>query len=110
MTHTTSSARAGSTPVIHARGLVKHYGKVTALDGVDLDVPEGTVLGLLGPNGAGKTTIVRILSTLLRPTSGTAEVAGIDVLANPAGSASASGSPGSTPPSTSTSRGSRTST
>ncbi len=71
------------SPAIQARGLVKKYGDVTALDGVDLTVPTGSVLGLLGPNGAGKTTIVRILTTLLRPDAGTAEVAGIDVLANP---------------------------
>ncbi|WP_028048048.1 daunorubicin resistance protein DrrA family ABC transporter ATP-binding protein [Cellulomonas sp. URHD0024] len=70
-------------PAISARGLVKTYGTVTALDGVDLTVPKGTVLGLLGPNGAGKTTIVRVLSTLLKPDSGSAEVAGIDVLAHP---------------------------
>ena len=69
---------------IRATGLVKHYGKVRALDGVDLAVPEGTVLGLLGPNGAGKTTAVRVLTTLLVPDSGTAEVAGVDVLADPA--------------------------
>jgi ABC-2 type transport system ATP-binding protein len=69
---------------IEARGLVKRYKGVTALDGVDLTVPPGTVLGLLGPNGAGKTTIVRILSTLLRPDAGTARVAGVDVLARPA--------------------------
>ncbi|MBA0054234.1 ATP-binding cassette domain-containing protein [Streptomyces sp. AJS327] len=68
---------------IHAEGLVKTFGDVRALDGVDLDVPEGTVLGLLGPNGAGKTTAVRVLTTLLRPDSGTAVVAGIDVLRNP---------------------------
>jgi ABC-2 type transport system ATP-binding protein len=68
---------------IHAEGLVKTFGKVRALDGVDLDVPEGTVLGLLGPNGAGKTTTVRCLTTLLRPDSGRAVVAGIDVLKHP---------------------------
>ncbi|MEV7168905.1 ATP-binding cassette domain-containing protein [Streptomyces sp. NPDC093224] len=68
---------------IHAEGLVKTFGDVRALDGVDLDVPEGTVLGLLGPNGAGKTTTVRVLTTLLRPDSGKAVVAGIDVLKNP---------------------------
>ncbi|WEH39960.1 ATP-binding cassette domain-containing protein [Streptomyces sp. AM 2-1-1] len=68
---------------IHAEGLVKTFGDVRALDGVDLDVPEGTVLGLLGPNGAGKTTAVRVLTTLLRPDSGRAVVAGIDVLAKP---------------------------
>ncbi|QYX77822.1 ATP-binding cassette domain-containing protein [Streptomyces akebiae] len=68
---------------IHAEGLVKTFGDVRALDGVDLDVPEGTVLGLLGPNGAGKTTTVRCLTTLLRPDSGRAVVAGIDVLKDP---------------------------
>jgi ABC-2 type transport system ATP-binding protein len=69
---------------IEARGLVKRYKGVTALDGVDLTVPTGTVLGLLGPNGAGKTTIVRVLSTLLRPDSGSATVMGVDVLGKPA--------------------------
>ncbi|MER6913719.1 ATP-binding cassette domain-containing protein [Streptomyces sp. NPDC000594] len=68
---------------IYAEGLVKTFGEVKALDGVDLDVPDGTVLGLLGPNGAGKTTTVRVLTTLLRPDRGTAVVAGIDVLAHP---------------------------
>jgi ABC-2 type transport system ATP-binding protein len=75
--------------VITARGLVKTYpargGEVRALAGLDLDVAEGTVLGLLGPNGAGKTTAVRILATLLRPDSGTAHVAGVDVVHDPAG-------------------------
>jgi ABC-2 type transport system ATP-binding protein len=70
---------------ITAQGLVKRYGSVTALDDVDVSVPAGTVLGLLGPNGAGKTTVVRILATLLRPDAGQAEVAGVDVLADPAG-------------------------
>ncbi|MFG3306551.1 ATP-binding cassette domain-containing protein [Streptomyces wuyuanensis] len=68
---------------IYAEGLVKTFGEVRALDGVDLDVPEGTVLGLLGPNGAGKTTAVRVLTTLLRPDSGRAVVAGVDVVQNP---------------------------
>jgi len=68
---------------VRARGLVKHYGEVTALDGIDVTVPKGSVLGLLGPNGAGKTTAVRILATLLTPDSGTAEVAGVDVLKDP---------------------------
>ena len=68
-----------ATPVIEAHGLVKHYGAVKALDGVDLSVAEGTVLGLLGPNGAGKTTLVRIIATLLVPDAGTASVAGHDV-------------------------------
>ena len=70
---------------IIAEELVKTYdkGKVRALDNLNLDVEEGTVLGVLGPNGAGKTTTVRILSTLLRPDSGRATVAGIDVIKNP---------------------------
>jgi len=68
------------TNAIVAEGLVKHYGEVIALDGLDLEVAEGTVLGLLGPNGAGKTTCVRILSTQLQPDSGHATVAGHDVL------------------------------
>ncbi|MEV7564787.1 ATP-binding cassette domain-containing protein [Streptomyces tanashiensis] len=68
---------------IYAEGLVKTFGDVRALDGVDLDVPEGTVLGLLGPNGAGKTTAVRVLTTLIKPDSGRAVVAGVDVLRHP---------------------------
>ncbi|MDQ3708249.1 MAG: ATP-binding cassette domain-containing protein, partial [Actinomycetota bacterium] len=58
------------TEMIQASGLVKRYGQVTALDGFDLSVPEGSVLALLGPNGAGKTTAVRIFTTLLEPDSG----------------------------------------
>jgi ABC-2 type transport system ATP-binding protein len=74
------------TNAIEAQGLVKIYparrgsAEVRALDGVDLEVAEGTVLGLLGPNGAGKTTTVRILTTLLKPDAGTAKVAGFDVV------------------------------
>jgi len=71
------------TNAVIAEGLVKTYGSVRALDGLDLVVPEGSVLALLGPNGAGKTTAVRVLTTLLRPDSGRAEVAGIDVLRRP---------------------------
>jgi ABC-2 type transport system ATP-binding protein len=67
--------------MIRTSGLVKRYGKVVALDGLDLVVPKGSVLGLLGPNGAGKTTAVRILTTLLDPDEGSAEVAGLDVRA-----------------------------
>ncbi|MFE0809904.1 ATP-binding cassette domain-containing protein [Streptomyces sp. NPDC058794] len=72
---------AGSAVTV--RGLVKHYGETKALDGVDLDVREGTVMGVLGPNGAGKTTLVRILSTLITPDSGQAHVAGYDVVRQP---------------------------
>jgi len=71
------------TNIIEAQGLVKTYGDVVALAGLDLTVPEGTILGLLGPNGAGKTTAVSILTTLLEPDSGTATVAGADVINSP---------------------------
>ena len=72
------------SPAIEAEGLVKHFGDTVAVDGVSFVVPEGSVLGLLGPNGAGKTTTVRMMTTLTRPTSGTARVAGHDVLLDPA--------------------------
>src|ERR687888_1740873 len=67
------------TEMIRTSGLVKRFGKVTALAGLDLSVPRGTILGLLGPNGAGKTTAVRILTTLLEPDAGSARVVGLDV-------------------------------
>ena len=65
---------------IEAHGLSKRFGDLAALDGVDLEVPRGTVFGLLGPNGAGKTTAVRILATVLSPDVGSAEVLGHDVV------------------------------
>ena len=68
---------------IRATGLTKRYGEVVALDGLDLEVEAGTVMGLLGPNGAGKTTTVRVLTTLIKPDAGSAEVAGVDVLRQP---------------------------
>ncbi|MCX5382790.1 ATP-binding cassette domain-containing protein [Streptomyces sp. NBC_00083] len=74
---------AAAGTAVSVRGLVKHFGSTKALDGVDLDVREGTVLGVLGPNGAGKTTLVRCLSTLLVPDAGTAVVAGYDVVKQP---------------------------
>jgi ABC-2 type transport system ATP-binding protein len=68
---------------IEARGLVRTFGEIRAVDGVDLTVNEGEILGFLGPNGAGKSTTVRMLVTLLTPTAGTARVAGFDVVAEP---------------------------
>ena len=72
-----------SSTAIEVRDLRKRFGDVTALDGLELDVPAGMVFGLLGPNGAGKTTLVRILATLLEPTSGEARVHGHDVVREP---------------------------
>ncbi len=69
----------GEPAAIRTEGLTKRFGRVQALDGVDLEVPAGQVMGLLGPNGAGKTTLVRILATLIRPDAGHAWVAGLDL-------------------------------
>lgn len=71
------------TTALEVRALKKSYGDVIALDGLDLEVQIGTVFGLLGPNGAGKTTLVRVLATLLRPSSGRAAVLGHDVVSEP---------------------------
>ena len=69
--------------IVTARGLVKRYDRTLAVGGLDLDVAEGEIFGLVGPNGAGKTTTLRILATLLVPTSGDAEIAGASVRRNP---------------------------
>jgi ABC-2 type transport system ATP-binding protein len=74
-----------TAPIVRVRDVVHDFGRVRALDGVSLDVEQGVVHGLLGPNGAGKTTLIRVLATLLRPRSGSVEVAGVDVLADPTG-------------------------
>jgi ABC-2 type transport system ATP-binding protein len=71
------------TPIIEASGLIKRFGKTTALDGLDLVAEPGQVLAILGPNGAGKTTFVRAVATLLRPDGGSLRVAGRDVLREP---------------------------
>jgi ABC-2 type transport system ATP-binding protein len=78
------SSSSTTEAAISVTGLVKSFGDVRALDGIDLEVAEGTVLGVLGPNGAGKTTAVRVLTTLLSPDAGTARVAGLDVVADAA--------------------------
>jgi len=73
----------GTSPAIHVAGLRKSFGENVVLDGIDLDVPEGTVFALLGPNGAGKTTMVRILSTLITADGGEARIAGHDIAREP---------------------------
>ena len=68
------------SPMIEAVGLQKRYGEQVAVDGVDLEVPAGRILGVLGPNGAGKSTTVRMLTTMTRPDGGTGRVAGLDIV------------------------------
>ena len=97
------------SPAILARGVVKRFGTTHALAGLDLTAEPGTILGVLGPNGAGKTTAVRILTTLLRPDAGHAQVAGFDVVRQPDQVRSRSVWPVRTPPSTSSSPVARTS-
>ena len=81
----TGSSEAGTdaAPAILARGLVKRFGDLQAVAGIDLDVPRGTIFAILGPNGAGKTTLMRMLATLTRPDAGAAEVMGHDLRAEP---------------------------
>ena len=95
--------------VIEARGLRKRFGPTTALDGFDLEVPTGAIVGVLGPNGAGKTTAVRILTTLTIPDAGAARVAGHDVVGEASAVRAGSASPRRTRPSTGCSPGARTS-
>src|SRR6202171_3236063 len=87
------SGRAGTLPVmslpatgghiaVEARSLVKRYGVMTAVDGVSFQIPRGEIVGFLGANGAGKTSTLRMLCGLITPTSGTALIDGIDILAN----------------------------
>jgi ABC-2 type transport system ATP-binding protein len=75
-----SNSSNGATAAIHARGLIKSFGELRAVDGIDLDVPRGMIFAILGPNGAGKTTLMRMLATLARPDAGTASVMGHDLL------------------------------
>ncbi len=77
------SEDVGGEPVLFVRGLVKRYGNLEAVSGVDFEVAPGEIFALIGPNGAGKTTILRIVGTILRATAGTAVVDGIDVTSNP---------------------------
>src|SRR5262245_39684353 len=70
-------------PAIHARGLVKKFGDLRAVDGIDLDVPRGMIFAILGPNGAGKTTLMRMLAMLARPDDGTASILGRDLVTEP---------------------------
>ena len=72
-----------ATNIVQAKGITKTFGKTRVLDGIDLNVPQGSVLALLGPNGAGKTTTFRILTTLLKPDSGTMTIGGYDVQREP---------------------------
>src|SRR5260370_4090013 len=79
-----SAGMAGPGAVIQAQGLVKRYGELEAVRGIDLEVQHGEIFGFLGPNGAGKSTTISILCTLLTPSAGTARVAGVDVVQDPA--------------------------
>jgi len=78
-----SSLEERSAPAISARGLVKRFGALCAVDGIDLEVPRGMIFAILGPNGAGKTTLMRMLATLLAPDAGSASVMGHDLIAAP---------------------------
>src|SRR5947207_15500607 len=66
--------------MVHLKGVIKHFGTITALRGIDLELKRGCCLGIFGPNGAGKTTLLRILATLVRPSAGTVRIAGYDAV------------------------------
>src|SRR5438552_1387991 len=76
------SKQISNNLAIEAKGVTKRFGKLTALDKVDLKAANGKVTGLLGPNGAGKSTLIKVMTTLLTPEEGTVVVDGIDVVAN----------------------------
>jgi ABC-2 type transport system ATP-binding protein len=101
-------ATIGSRAAIAATGLRKSFGKQVVLDGIDLEVPEGTIFALLGPNGAGKTTTIHILSTLIGADGGQVQIAGHDVARDPDAVRAAIGSPASSPRSTTCSPARRT--
>src|SRR5829696_5606217 len=87
-THLTGLQQLGrlqpGDPIIDIRGLVKRYGSLTAVDGIELSVAAGEIFGILGPNGAGKTTTLEMIEGLRAPDAGTIQVAGIDAVADPA--------------------------
>src|SRR5690606_6144374 len=80
---TIMSGQQAAPLAICARGLVKSFGTLRAVDGIDLDVPRGMIFAILGPNGAGKTTLMRMLATLAKPDAGTATVMGHDLVSAP---------------------------
>ena len=79
----------GVTPIIETVALTRRFGDFTALDSIELSVLRAEIFGLIGPNGAGKSTLIKMLTTLLPPTSGTARVAGYDIVREPARSSCA---------------------
>lgn len=83
MSHDGAGEKPTLTSAVQTTGLTRHFGSVTAVDGLDLSVPSKSIFGLLGPNGAGKTTTIKMLTTMLEPSSGSAQVAGFDVIKNP---------------------------
>ena len=83
MNETLEATLSAATPAIETAGLTRRFGTLVAVDGLTLTIPTGSIFGLLGPNGAGKSTTIKMLTTLLPPTAGTARVAGFDVVRRP---------------------------